>query len=411
MSEWPVVPFYDLSAPGKSSFSVGPFGSAVTTVDYVDRGIPFIRGTNLARGIFVDGGFVYISESKAEEVGSAVVGPGDLVFTRKGTIGQVSMIPRAPRYSRYVISGSQMKARLDPAISVSEFYYYWFRSDAGQQALLANASTVGVPSIANSLATLKSIKVPIPPLKTQAAIAAVLGALDDKIAVNEQISHTALELASATYSRSADGPGWRTVLLADAAEWYSGGTPKTSEPRYWGGDIPWISALSLKSPWIDDSDRKLTAMGAANGTRIVSSGVVMFVVRGSSLKNEFRIGVTQREVAFGQDCKALVPVAGVSSDILFHAIRARTDEILGMVDETSIGAGRLATELLQNLLIKLPMHSEDEVTRTCAALNSLAAERQCENRRLNFLRDFLLPKLMSGEIRVRDAEKIVEEAT
>lgn len=90
---------------------------------------------------------------------------------------------------------------------------------------------------------------------------------------------------------------------------------------YWGGETPWISALSLKSPWIDDSDRKLTVLGTENGTRLAPKETVIFVVRGSSLKDEFRIGITRREVAFGQDCKALTPRVGVDAHLLFHAIR------------------------------------------------------------------------------------------
>ncbi|WP_396230939.1 hypothetical protein [Frankia sp. EI5c] len=129
------------------------------------------------------------------------------------------------------------------------------------------------------------------------------------------------------------------------------------------------------------------------------------------MKSEFRLGVTQREVAFGQDCKAIIPADDVDSDLLFHAINARRVDILDMVDETSIGAGRLATELIENLSVRLPTEPNNRVAEEIRNLNSVAALKVLESETLSKLKDALLPKLMSGEIRVRDAEKIVEDVT
>ncbi|MFD5450681.1 restriction endonuclease subunit S [Streptomyces sp. NPDC003470] len=152
--------------------------------------------------------------------------------------------------------------------------------------------------------------------------------------------------------------GWRRVPLAEAGKWLSGGTPSTGNSAYWDGDIPWISAASLKAFRIDRSDRRVTRLGADNGSRLVDKGTVLFVVRGMSLKSEFRIGVTEREVAFGQDCKAIVAAGGIDPHFLAHAVQARTPEILAMVEETSHGTGRLDTERLQELEIGVPPMSE-----------------------------------------------------
>jgi len=200
MSEWPKIPLSHLSSQDRWAFSIGPFGSKVTTEDYCESGVPFIRGVNLAQGIFTDANFVFISESKATEIESAVVTSGDLVFTRKGTIGQVSMIPRNPRYERYAISGSQVKARLDENRAAPEFYYYWFRSPSGQHSILERAVTTGVPSIANSLASIRNLSVPYPPLQEQHAVAGVLGALDSKIDACEQVASTSRRLGDAYFS-------------------------------------------------------------------------------------------------------------------------------------------------------------------------------------------------------------------
>jgi type I restriction enzyme S subunit len=73
-----------------------------------------------------------------------------------------------------------------------------------------------------------------------------------------------------------------------------------------------------------------------------------------SLKTEFRIGITKKPAAFGQDCKALVPKPTVDPLFLAQAIRARSDVVLGMVDEAGHGTGRLATDRIKSLPIALP---------------------------------------------------------
>ena len=62
----------------------------------------------------------------------------------------------------------------------------------------------------------------------------------------------------------------------------------------------------MHSFFVATSGRTLTPEGTKNGTRVVPKGTILFVVRGMSLKTDFRIGVAQREVAFGQDCKAIM---------------------------------------------------------------------------------------------------------
>ncbi|MFI6947681.1 restriction endonuclease subunit S [Streptomyces sp. NPDC050422] len=152
--------------------------------------------------------------------------------------------------------------------------------------------------------------------------------------------------------------GWRRLRLADAGQWRSGGTPSTSNDAYWGGDIPWISGASMKDFHVTDSARRLTLLGAKNGSRLAEPGTTLFVVRGMSLKSEFRIGVAERQVAFGQDVKALIPADGIDPHFLAYAIRVRTPEILSMVEETSHGTGRLDTARLKELEIGVPSMEE-----------------------------------------------------
>ncbi len=180
---------------------------------------------------------------------------------------------------------------------------------------------------------------------------------------------------------------WPARRLGDLAIWMSGGTPSTDNADYWGGDIPWISAASLRDFNIEDSDRRLTALGAAHGTRLAPTGSTIFVVRGMSLKSEFRVGIAQRTVSFGQDCKALVPVDGVDPRYLAWAVKASTPKILSMVDEAGHGTGRLETLLIANHQIGVPSLVEqcriveildaidDEIRSTADLVTKLTLQR------------------------------------
>ena len=144
------------------------------------------------------------------------------------------------------------------------------------------------------------------------------------------------------------------VPLRDCGSWLSGGTPDTANLTYWGGEIPWITASSLKGRYLTGSERQLTEAGVEAGSRIVPKDTILFVVRGMSLKKEFRVGMAVRPVAFGQDCKALVPAEGIDPKYLLFALETAEDRVLRMVDETSHGTGRLQSSLLADLKVSLP---------------------------------------------------------
>ncbi|GAA3756738.1 restriction endonuclease subunit S [Salinactinospora qingdaonensis] len=337
----------------------------------------------------------------------AIPQPGDIILTREAPVGRVAMIKEG---MRICLGQRTMLIRTDKNKIDNRFFEFLLKSKKIQQSLYAKASGSTTPHL--RVTQVRELEIPnLPSTSRQKNISDTLGALDDKIAVNEQIVDTSLNLAEQIYLKHSYTPEFKAITLESAAKWLSGGTPKTNEQDFWDGDIPWISAKSLKSPFISNSDRNITELGAQSGSRVVDKGTVIFVVRGSSLKNEFRIGVTQRSVAFGQDCKALVANENIDPHTLFHAIRSRRSEILDMVDETAIGAGRLSTDLISKFEIRVPNSPENEISIKLRLLDEKAARVQSESRTLAELRDTLLPQLMSGKLRVKDAESIVEDAT
>lgn len=205
--------------------------------------------------------------------------------------------------------------------------------------------------------------------------------------------------AVAERDRTSWPTGWRRLTLAEVGKWLSGGTPTTSNEAYWGGDIPWISGASMKEFHIKDSDRRVTPIGAKSGSRLVGKGATLFVVRGMSLKSEFRIGVAERELAFGQDCKAVIPGEGIDPYFLAYAIKVRTPEILRMVEETSHGTGRLDTARLQELEIGIPAMAEQRrIVAAHAAFERRISALERSLSKLATVRRGLVSDAMSGPL-------------
>lgn len=269
------------------------------------------------------------------------------------------------------------------------------------------------------------ISVHLPPLTVQRGVAAVLDSFDDLIENNRRRVKVLEEMARAIYREwfvhfrypghedvplvdSPLGPipdGWEASTLGESGRWLSGGTPKTSVAEYWGGSIPWITSGTLTSVLLDRSDRTLTEVGAANGTKVVDRNAVLFVVRGMSLVREFRVGIADVSLAFGQDCKAIVAGEGVEPLYLGFNLIDRAESIQRMVELAGHGTGKLSTDRLKALLLAIPPAEVQRafVERVTPIRESLTALRLTTDQ-LCGLRDLLLPKLVTGQIDVSHLE-------
>lgn len=190
----------DIAHSEKNSCVGGPFGSNLTSKDYVDApGIPVSRGNNLTLGTerYIDRDFVFVSERKAATLIQNTAFPGDLVFTQRGTIGQIGLIPRKARFSAYILSQNQMKLRPDEAKANPVFLYYYFISPVAQNMIQQNSIGSTIPGF--NLGQLRAFPLLLPPLPEQRAIAHILGTLDDKIELNRRMNETLEAMARALF--------------------------------------------------------------------------------------------------------------------------------------------------------------------------------------------------------------------
>jgi len=171
---------------------------------------------------------------------------------------------------------------------------------------------------------------------------------------------------------------------------------------YWGGEIPWISAATLKRSRIDDSDQYLTEAGVRGGSKMAPAGAILILVRGMALHRETRIGMATRPVSFNQDIKALIPKSGLLPDFLLYSLQARSKRILDLVSSAGSGTGVLNTQLLQRLKIWIPdeqaqrriVAAIDAAESYVATLERLVVKKQA-------IKKGMMQQLLTGKVRIQ----------
>lgn len=163
---------------------------------------------------------------------------------------------------------------------------------------------------------------------------------------------------------------WQPRTLGDCADWLSGGTPSKSNPRYWSGEIPWVSAKDMKSFRLHDAEDHISDSSVGKGGKIVPSGTVLLLVRGMTLHKDVPVSIVMRDMAFNQDIKAIRPKQDVDNQFLAYWLLAHKPKLLAAVDHAGHGTGRLVTDFLKEMEVSLPYRNEQEaIVRVLSALD------------------------------------------
>lgn len=435
--DWPIMTIADCAADEPYSTQIGPFGKALTPEAYRPSGVPLLRGVNVNHGRFHDDDFVFISDEDADRLSKFESFPGDVLLVHKGTLGEIGLMPQKRKYQRYIMGNSMMRVHCNPAKLLPEFLRYWLISPAGQHYLLSRVSQVGVPQIQRPLTTLREAALPVAPINEQRAIVGVLGALDEKIEQNRRTSAAIERVARAMFrawfvdfepvkakaagatsfpsmsqaafdalpTRLVDselGPvpeGWEAVPLSQLCELVSGGTPKRSVPAYWGGDIPWYSVKDAPPngmPWVYFTDERITELGLnESAANLVPLGSTIISARGTV----GRLALAGRPLAFNQSCYGLLPADGKSYRHLYLRLREVAPELQqrthGSVFDT------ITRQTFDGVSVVRPTSAVlEDFERIVAPSFALLLNSLKESAKLEELRDYLLPRLLSGAMRV-----------
>lgn len=147
---------------------------------------------------------------------------------------------------------------------------------------------------------------------------------------------------------------WKEETLGSLVKFSSGGTPNKKNPNYWNGTIPWISAKNMKSEVIEASDLTITEEGLIQGSKLAPKDSVLLLVRGSGLFNGIPVCYVKNAVAYNQDVKCIESISELENKYLFYWFKTSSDYLQKKLEFTGIGAGKLDTRFLSNLVIRFP---------------------------------------------------------
>lgn len=304
----------------------------------------------------------------------------------------------------------------DKRILDSRFLFYCLSNDEFFNYVMAGAKGTKMPR--GDKGAILKYPVHLPTLSEQKAIAATLSALDDMIELNNQINKTLEEMAQAIfkswfvdYEPFKDGEfeeselglipkGWRVGKLSDVGEIIGGGTPSKSKPEYYSEiGIPWITPKDLsinKNKYISRGEIDISELGLReSNARLMPKGTVLF----SSRAPIGYIAIAKNAVTTNQGFKSVVPFENISSEYIYLLLKNSINEI------ESRATGSTFKEISGGEMKKVPIIlPPKEIIRKfneiATTLGKTQASLEDENNILMSIRDTLLPKLMSGEIRV-----------
>lgn len=385
MSGWRKATIAECASNEPYSTQIGPFGEKIRADIYTPEGAPVLRGTNVnPDGRFHDDDFVFIDPELAEkEFSKFVCEADDVILCHKGTLGKIGVIPRNGRFKKYIMGNSMMKVRCDRDKLHPLYLYYWLCSREGQNYLFSRVSQVGVPQIQRPLSTLREASLPLPPIHEQNAIASVLGALDDKIELNQRMNETLEAMAQGLFkswfvdaTQAGLPKGWRVGTLGELIELAYGKALKEENRRL--GEIP-VFGSNGQVGWHNE---KLVAGPGIVVGRKGNPGIVTW-----SPTDFFPIDTTFYVVPKGE-CRSLY--------FLFYALRAHDLASLG-ADSAVPGLNRNMAYLSQQIVP--PPEALNRFDGVVKPLFENIHANDSESRTLVALRDALLPRLLSGELR------------
>ena len=118
----------------------------------------------------------------------------------------------------------------------------------------------------------------------------------------------------------------RAVVLSDIIELIGGGTPKTSKPEFWNGDIPWLSVVDFGGDrrWVDKAEKTITNLGLENSsTKLLKSGDIVISARGTVGE----LAQLKRPMAFNQSCYGIRARIGVDQDFLYYLLKKSVNDL------------------------------------------------------------------------------------
>lgn len=320
-------------APG-ASIQVGPFGSQLHARDYSPTGVAVIMPSDLSNGRIDHRNAAHVPPHIAAALELHALQPGDLVFARRGDIGRVAVVLDGDTPA--ICGTGCIRVRLPPD-ALPLLILEACRTRSAQQWLLTHA--VGQTMLNISAPTLSHLPILLPPQERHRDIAHFIATADDVLTKYSALidahdrrrrailqlvfsrSHNLVYDESLTEAGGVAAGQWIERRLGDFGRISSGGTPSTSNPRFWNGTIPWCTPSDitrLRSRFIDGTDVCITEEGlASSSAELLPAGTVLVCTRATV----GACAISRSPIATNQGFKSITPHHPEDAEFLYYLIQ------------------------------------------------------------------------------------------
>lgn len=387
----------------------------------------FLDSSNLTRNGFDFSTTVFIDKKKDEQMGKGHLQRGDLVINTRGTIGNIGYYSDDVPFENIRINSGMLILRGGSDYS-NRFLYFYLRSGL----VFSQIDNLMSGSVQNQLPiwVIKFLKLPKIDIKYQNKISDVLSALDAKIDLNNRINAELEAMAKTLYDywfvqfdfpdkngkpyKSSGGKmvwnkelkreipeGWTAGSLVDLGDIVGGSTPSTTDQNnFFESGTPWITPKDLANcngnKFISKGELGVTAQGMKSASlKLYPKGTVLL----SSRAPIGYMAIARNPVTTNQGFKSIIPNKGYSSQFVYYTLKNSMKTIVQYASGSTFK--EVSGTVLKTVLVCLPKSSiVDTYTKTVASIFDRQDILELENQHLSSLRDWLLPMLMNGQVKV-----------
>ena len=281
-----------------------------------DSGVPSIGGAQIdENGGIRTNSMVYISEEHYNSMNKGILREGDVLVVKDGaTTGKTAYYNRL--FDKAAINEHVFILRSKAGIVNSKYLFYVIKSEEFQNKLKPYIKGM----IGGICLEIKEIKIPLPPIEEQKKIV-------EELDRYQRIIDGARMVIDNWKPDIEIDPAWDVVTLGNEFRIESGGTPDTSIPEYWDGDIKWVTLVDIPEviTGINDTARRITEEGLnKSSAKLLPKGTVLVSTRATI----GRIGVAEDEIATNQGFKNVIVNEDNNPYFVAHMLKRKVPEMI-----------------------------------------------------------------------------------
>ena len=382
-----------------AKIQTGPFGSQLHQSDYKPSGIPCIMPCNIGSNLdIICDNIAYISEDDLNRLAKHKTQEGDIVYSRRGDIEKCAYI--SSKESGWLCGTGCLKVSIDNTVAIPKFIAYLLSTPDSKAWLVGNA--VGTTMLNLNTTVLSDFPISLPDIETQQKVVDIIDAVADKIELNKRINDNLEQQAQAAFNNIiAHYSECETINLSEIAvlnpkRAIAKGTLARSIEM---AQLP--TSGSFPAGW--DMKEYNGGMKFQNGDTLMAR-ITPCLENGKVAYINF---LEENEVAFGSTEYIVIASKGAIAPEVFYFLTRHNDFVDFAVKNMNGSSGRQRVSAETIGTYKLPVISPEDlvILETIAkeALNKIKYN-SLENIRLSEIRDTLLPKLMSGQLKINEID-------